>query len=92
MGTHHDDGYSADVRGFFVVGRDRIRLAKTNGCTFVLAELWQLLAGTEGQLIVIVDGIETSRPVRVLEDVNAGETTVKYSEIVPVKYDDEVPF
>ncbi len=83
MGVHHYDGYSANVSGFFVVERDRIRLAKTNGSTFVLAESRELSAGAEGDLLVIVDGVSTSRRVQVLEDVKRGQATVKYSVAAP---------
>ena len=56
MGVHHEDGYSASVEGYFVVGDKRFRLAKTNGCTSVLAEPCELRARTYGQIVVIVDG------------------------------------
>ena len=83
MGTHHKDGYSAEVQGFFVVGQDHLRLAKTNGCAFALAESRQLLAGTEGDLLVIVDGVKSSRRVAVVEDVPLGQSTVKYAVTAP---------
>lgn len=83
MGIHHDDGYSAEVRAFFVVGQDRIRLAKTNGTSFALAEYKHLPAGTEGILLVIVDGVESARLVRVVNDVKVGQTTARYSVVAP---------
>ncbi len=83
MGTHHKDGYSAEVQGFFVVGQDHLRLAKTNGRAFVLAESRRLLAGTEGDLLVIVDGVKSSRRVAVVEDVPLGQSTVKYAVTAP---------
>jgi hypothetical protein len=78
MGTHYEYGYSADVEGFFVTAGERIRLAKTNGCTFVLAELCELPPGAEGDLLVIVDGKADSRRVMLPEGVAQGQTLVKY--------------
>jgi hypothetical protein len=83
MGIHHEDGYSASVEGFFVIEQQRIRLAKTNGCTFVVAQPCQVPAGTEGEMLVIVDGNEHSRRVRLPDGIIAGQTLVKYEVSVP---------
>jgi hypothetical protein len=84
MGVHHEDGYSASVEGYFVIGERRIRLAKTNGGTFVLAEpLEELGPGTAGELVVIVDGEENVRSVAVVDGIIAGQTTVGYKVIAP---------
>ncbi|MBX3415566.1 MAG: hypothetical protein KF708_22975, partial [Pirellulales bacterium] len=76
------DGYSADVEGYFVVNKRRIPLAKSNGCTFVLAEQCELPPGTEGELLVIVDGKASSRRVEI-EGVALGQTVVQYKVTVP---------
>jgi hypothetical protein len=83
MGVHHEDGYSASVEGYFVVGGRRIRLAKTNGCTFVLAEPCELAPGTAGELVVIVDGEKNVRSVCVADGVIAGQTVVEYDVMAP---------
>ncbi len=58
MGVHHKEGYSATVEGFFIVGGNRVRVAKSNGERFVLADPCEAPPGTEGELLVIVDGNE----------------------------------
>lgn len=84
MGTHHEDGYSADVEGFLVVGGNtRIRLAKTNGCTVVLAEPCELAPRTEADLLVIVDGRANSRRVILPNGVVQGQTMVPYLVAAP---------
>jgi hypothetical protein len=83
MGIRYKDGYSADVEGFFVVGHQRIRLAKTNGCTFSLAESdSEIPPRTEGDLVVIVDGNVSSRRVEI-EGVIRGQTIVRYKVSAP---------
>jgi hypothetical protein len=83
MGIHHKDGYSASVEGFFVTDEQRIRLAKTNECEIYLAESCQLPAGTEGDLLVIIDGNESSRRVRLPAGVASGQTLVEYEVAAP---------
>jgi hypothetical protein len=83
MGIHHSDGYSADVEGFFIVGELRIRLAKTNGSAFFLAESCELPPGTEGDLLVIIDGKSTSRHVEITDGIVPGQTLVRYQTAVP---------
>jgi hypothetical protein len=83
MGIHHEHGYSAEVEGFFVVGSTRIRLAKTNGCTFVVAEPCELSPGTEGDLLVIVDGSKSSRRVVIDGGVALGQRLVGYRVAAP---------
>ncbi|HUY91539.1 MAG TPA: hypothetical protein VMV10_22555 [Pirellulales bacterium] len=83
MGIHHEYGYSADVEGFFVIRGNRVRLAKTNGRTFVLAEPCELPPGSEGDLLTIVDGKANSRRVLIPEGVCQGQTIVKYVVAAP---------
>lgn len=83
MGTYHDDGYSADVAGFFVISSGRIRLAKTNGRAFVVAEPCELPPGTEGDLLTIIDGKAESRRVVIPEGVFRGQTSVRYEVAAP---------
>lgn len=57
--------YSATVQGCFVVGDQSYRIAKSNGCTFTLAEPCELAPGTVGELRVTIDGRRHTRWVRV---------------------------
>jgi hypothetical protein len=83
MGIHHETGYSADVEGFFVVNGERVRIAKSNGSTFVLAEPCELPPNTEGDLLTIIDGNRDSRRIELPYGVIAGQTTVDYRELAP---------
>ena len=83
MGSHHEHGYSADVEGFFVCRGTRIRLAKTNGCSFVLAETCELSPGTVGELLLIVDGRADSRLVTLPDGIAMGQTLVRYDVAAP---------
>ena len=84
MGIHHEGGgYSASVEGFFVVDQHRIRLAKTNESEIYLAESCQLPAGVEGDMLMIVDGSESSKRVRLPHGVASGQTLVEYEVSAP---------
>jgi hypothetical protein len=83
MGTQHESGYSADVEGFLVFDGSRIRVAKTNGRTLVLAEPCELPADTVAQLVVIVDGKANSRLVTLPGGVFKGQTVVEYRVAAP---------
>jgi hypothetical protein len=83
MGIHHETGYSADVEGFFVVNGEYIRLAKSNGSTFVLAEQCELPPRTEGDLLTIIDGHRDSRRVIIPDGVFVGQTAVGYKVVAP---------
>lgn len=83
MGTYHKDGYSAHVEGFFVVRDRRLRVAKSNGSRFVLVEPCELPSGTEGELLVIVDGNKMSRRVMLPDGVAKGEVSANYQVVAP---------
>ena len=83
MGWSHEDGYSAEVEGFLVVGEQRIRVAKTNERRIVLAEPCELDAGTQADLLVLVDGNEYSQRVALLSAVAIGQTSVDYRVLAP---------
>ena len=84
MGIHHENGYSAEVEGFFVTAaHERIRLAKTNGSTFVLAQPCELPPGTTGELLIIVDGQPDSRLVVLPDGICRGQTLVNYKVAAP---------
>ena len=83
MGTYHEDGYSSEVRGFLVVRDRRFRLAKTNGKNFVLSEECELPPGTEGELLIILDGREDSRRIKLPGGVSAGDLSTSYEVLAP---------
>ncbi|HVX60225.1 MAG TPA: hypothetical protein VHC19_06485 [Pirellulales bacterium] len=83
MGIRHEYGYSAEVEGFFVTKEKRIRLAKTNGSAFVLAEPCELPPGIEGDLLVIIDGNAHSQRVVLPNGVERGQTAVNYALAAP---------
>jgi len=83
MGIQRKNGYSATVTGFFGVGGDRYPLAKTNGKTFVLAKPASLPPGTQGRLVVIIDGDANSRLVELPDGALEGTATVNYTVLAP---------
>jgi hypothetical protein len=83
MGTHHADGYSANVSGCLVVGERRIRVAKTNEALITLAERCELPPGTEGQLIVTVDGDAFSQMIRLPSGITIAQSTTDYTVAAP---------
>jgi len=83
MGVYHEDGYSAAVEGFLVVHGARIRLAKTNGETFTLAESCELAPGTTGELLIVVDGKISARLVTLPGGVSEGQALVSYTVAAP---------
>lgn len=64
-------------------GGRTVRLAKTNGSTFVVAESCELERGTVGELLVIVDCHPSSREIRLPDGVILGQTVVSYEPNVP---------
>ena len=83
MGVYHENGYSADVEGYLVIRGTRIRLAKTNRGSIVLAEPCELPPGTVGDLLIIVDGKKSSRLVTLPCGVARGQTQVNYTVAAP---------
>ncbi len=83
MGRYHADGYSASVEGFLVIGDRQIRVAKTNEAFITLAERCELPAGTEGELIVTVDGDSFSQTIRLPSGITVGQSTTAYTVAAP---------
>ncbi|MCA9247540.1 MAG: hypothetical protein KDA42_10505 [Planctomycetales bacterium] len=84
MGIGHRDGYSASVEGFlYFERRPAVRLAKTNAHTLVLADRCELPPGAEGDLVIVVDGEETSRRVMLPEGIELGQRTANYITAAP---------
>ncbi len=76
-------GIRPRFEGFFIVEGERIRLAKTNGTTFVLAEPRAIAPGTTGELLIIVDGQKDSKQVVIPDGVLPGMTSARYSLEAP---------
>jgi hypothetical protein len=83
MGMHHADGYSATVQGFLVVDGRRIRVAKTNEALITLADRCELPPGTEGELIVTVDGNSFSQTIRLPSGMSLDQSTTDYTVAAP---------
>jgi hypothetical protein len=84
MGIQRDNGgYSATIEGFLVIRDARIRLAKTNGSTFTLAEPCELSPGTSASLLVIVDGQSDSRQIKLPDGAVHGQMVVRYEVEAP---------
>jgi hypothetical protein len=83
MGRFHEDGYSADVEAFFVVSDRKLRLAKTNGCTFVFSTGCNLSPGTTGRLVVTIDGEDHSKTVVLPDGSEECQPIVRYEVLAP---------
>lgn len=83
MGIQRDNGYSATVEAFLEVGESKIRLAKTGRTTLAFAEACELPPGTEGELVVCVDGHCDTRSVVLLDGLMPGQRVAAYAVTVP---------
>jgi len=83
MGVQRENGYSASVEAFLDVAGQHIRLAKTGPDEITFVEPCELPLGTEGELVIIVDGDRDSRSVVLNEGAALGSREVRYSVAVP---------
>ena len=83
MGIQRENGYSATVEAFLVVADQHIRLAKTGPDEITLVEPCELAPGTEGELMIIVDGHRESQAVVLDEGAFMERQEVRYSVAVP---------
>ena len=83
MGIHRDNGYSASVEAFLVIGGTRFALAKTNGEEFYLAESCEAPPNTDADMLIIIDGTTDSQRVTLPDGVVMGQTRVRYEVAVP---------
>ncbi|BBO30835.1 hypothetical protein [Lacipirellula parvula] len=83
MGIQRDNGYSATVQAFLAVGESMIRLAKTGRTTLTFAEACELPPGTEGELVVCVDGHRDTRGVVLLDGLTLGQRVAAYAVTAP---------
>ena len=85
MGIARENGYSARVEGFLVVGADRYRLAKTSGVDLVLADpSCSLGPGTSAELLIIVDDDAVSKPITLPDGILRGQQLVRYLRTTPL--------
>lgn len=78
MGIQRGNGYSASVEAFLAVGESKIRLAKTGRTTIAFAEACELPPGTEGELVVCVDGHCDTRSVVLPDGLPLGQRVATY--------------
>ena len=78
MGIHRENGYSASVEGFLIVGTVRYRLAKTNTATLLLIDACELAPQTQAELLIIVDGVEDCQSIVLPDGVALGQSVVPY--------------
>ncbi len=85
MGIARTNGYSATVEGYLIVGDGRYRLAKTNGVRLVLSQPCadEFPPGTDGELVIIVDGDRGSKRITLPDGVVCGEHQARYEAFVP---------
>lgn len=83
MGIQRENGYSATISAYFADGGVKYVLARTNGVTFDFTEPQELSPGTEGDLVVTLDGTTYSRRVILPDGASLADTTVRYDVIVP---------
>jgi hypothetical protein len=79
MGNRWKDGYSASVELYLLVGGERFRVAQVGPKSFVLKDDDALIPpGTEGYLVIIVDGRKKSYPILLHQGTTAGCEKVAY--------------
>ncbi|MBX7164957.1 MAG: hypothetical protein K1X74_01290 [Pirellulales bacterium] len=83
MATYHEDGVSATVRSFLVIGRQKYRLAKTNGVTLTLDEDCVAAPGTMAEMQIIVDGDVRTKLVLLPDGIVPGHRKAAYQTAAP---------
>jgi hypothetical protein len=83
MGIQRENGYSASVEAFLAVGDLLIRVARTSRDFLTLSQPCEFPPGTEGELVVSVDGHREARGITLNEGVAQGQRVVPYRVTVP---------
>jgi len=83
MGIQRENGYSASVEAFLVIAQQQFTVAKTGRDTVTLVDPCEIAPGTEGELVMIVDGHRESRAVVLDDGGESGRREVRYSVAVP---------
>jgi hypothetical protein len=74
----NDGGYSSDVAGCLRVGERSFRIAQTGPNSFILRDPCELPPGTEGTIVISVDGDEREIHAFLQNGVAIGCSEVQY--------------
>jgi hypothetical protein len=83
MGIQRENGYSASVAAYLIVGNQRVQVAKLNRDYLTLADTCELAPETEAQLNIIIDEKKSTRMILLNDGVAAGQRVVRYSVLAP---------
>jgi hypothetical protein len=83
MGIQRQNGYSASVAAYVMIGDQRLQVAKINGDYLTLAETCELAPKTEAQLNIIIDEKKSTQMILLNDGIAAGERNVRYSVLAP---------
>ncbi|MBA4106501.1 MAG: hypothetical protein C0485_12150 [Pirellula sp.] len=83
MGISHNDGYSATVEAFLLIGDQRLKLAKVGRDRLTFSHPCELPPGAEGTLTIKIDGDESTRLVALDDGAFTGSDSVRYSTAAP---------
>ena len=83
MGVSHNDGYSATVEAFLLIGEQRLKVAKVGRDLLTFSHSCELPPGAEGTLTIKIDGDESTRLIALDDGAFAGSDSVRYSTAAP---------
>jgi len=83
MGIQRQNGYSASVAAYLVIGDERLQVAKINGDYLTLAETCELAPKTEAELNIVIDEKSSTQAILLGDGVAAGDRNVRYSVLTP---------
>jgi hypothetical protein len=83
MGVQRENGYSASVAAYLMVGNQRLPIAKLNRDYLTLADACELAPKTEAQLNIIIDENRSTRMILLVDGVSASQREVRYSVLAP---------
>jgi hypothetical protein len=78
MGTHWNDGYSAQVDMYLVIDGDRVGVAQVGPGWFILEDDRAIPPETDAELVIAIDGRETKRRIFLHEGAIRQGTEVAY--------------
>jgi hypothetical protein len=83
MGMQRENGYSASVAAYLIVGNQCLHVAKLNRDYLTLADACELAPETEAQLNVVIDEKKSTRMILLNDGVAPGQRGVRYSVLAP---------
>lgn len=83
MGTFHNDGYSATVEAFLLIGDQRLKVAKISRDTLTFSQPCEFPPGVEGILSVTIDGVEATRLIALDDGILHDSESARYSTAAP---------